>query len=56
MQEGQSCIVIVLRLFEEKRGDMVFGFPWCVMLGMWFQVCSRYLVSATPPTVLDRSF
>ena len=22
----------------------------------WFRVCSRYLVSATPPTVLDRSF
>ena len=28
----------------------------CVVHGMWLRVCSRYLVSATPPTVLYRSF
>ena len=48
-------LLFVPRRFEEKRGDIVFGFPWCVMRGAWFHVCSRYLVSATP-TVLDRSF
>ena len=95
---------------KEKRGDMVFGFPWCVMRGSeflwaqlllqfltdpfetlqmfsswsedmhvlfteslkffffslfshfnldffaWFWVCSGNFVSATPPTVLYRSF
>ena len=27
--------VIVPRLFEEKRTDTVFGFPWCVVRGAW---------------------
>ena len=38
----------VSRLFEEKWGDIVFGFPWCVVHGAWFRVYSRYLVSPTP--------
>ena len=29
---------IVPRLFEEKRSDIVFGFPWCVMRGSGFVV------------------
>ena len=24
--------------FEEKRGDMVFGFPWCMVCGSKFVV------------------
>ena len=48
--------IFVPRLFEEKRGDMVFGFQWCVMRGAWFRVCSWYLVSATPPTVWTDPF
>ena len=31
-------MVIAPRLFEEKRGDIVFGFPWCVARGAWFRV------------------
>ena len=31
-------IFIVLRLFEEKRRDTVFGFPWCVVRGSEFLV------------------
>ena len=31
---------IVPRLFEEKRGDIVFGFPWCVVRGSWCVVPS----------------
>ena len=27
--------IIVPRLFEEKRRDTVFGFPWCVARGAW---------------------
>ena len=37
-------------VLEGKHGDIVFGFPWCMVRG----VCSRYLVSATPPTVYGR--
>ena len=29
---------VVPRLFEEKRGDIVFGFPWCVVRGSEFIV------------------
>ena len=25
--------VFVPRFLEEKRGDIVFGFPWCVVRG-----------------------
>ena len=32
------CQIIFPRLFEEKQGDMVFGFPWCVMRGSEFVV------------------
>ena len=28
-------IFFVPRLFEEKRRDTVFGFPWCVVRGAW---------------------
>ena len=60
-------LLIVPRLFEEKRRDTVFGFPWCVARGAWRVVhgmgawCvvpnfSRYLVPLTPPTVFVRSF
>ena len=31
-------LVIVPRLFEEKRRDTVFGFPWCVVRGSEFLV------------------
>ena len=48
--------VIVPRLFEEKRRDTVFGFPWCVVRGAWFRIFSRYFVPLTPPTVFVRSF
>ena len=55
--------VIVPRLFEEKRRDTVFGFPWCVARGgwcvargAWFRNFSRNLVPLTPPTVFVRSF
>ena len=62
--------VIVPRLFEEKRRDTVFGFPWCVVhgawrvvrgawrvvRGAWFRIFSRYLVPLTPPTVFVLSF
>ena len=35
------------------RFSVVRG-AWYVMRGAWFRVSSRYLVSATPHTVLDR--
>ena len=41
---------IVPSLFEEKRRDTVFGFPWCVAHGAWCRIFSRYLVPLTPPT------
>ena len=35
--------------FEEKRGDMVFGFPWCMVCGsefvvgtLWAQLLLRF--------------
>ena len=43
-------------LFRRKPRDMVFGFPECVVRDALFRVCNRYIVSATPPTVLDRFF
>ena len=43
------------RLFEEKRRDTVFGFPWCVVRKA-FRICSTYTVPANPPTVDGRSF
>ena len=49
-------LLVVPHLFEEKRGDIVFGFPWCVIRGAWFRVYNRYLVSTTPPTVFNQSF
>ena len=36
---------------EESEGTWYLAFR-----DAWFRVCSRYIVSATPPTVLDRSF
>ena len=33
-QSGERKI-FVPRLFEEKRRDTVFGFPWCVARGAW---------------------
>ena len=27
-------------LFEEKGGDIVFGFPWCVIHDLWWVVPS----------------
>ena len=33
-------IAFVPRLFEEKRGDMVFGLPWCVKSDAWCVVPS----------------
>ena len=38
-------------LFKEKRGDIVFGFPWFCPPSN-----SRYIVCTTPPTVLCWSF
>ena len=32
--------IIVPRVFEEKLGDIVFGFPWCVVRGSWCVVPS----------------
>ena len=32
---GALTSLIVPRLFEEKRRDTVFGFPWCVARGAW---------------------
>ena len=65
-----TVLLFVPRLFEEKRRDTVFGFPWCVVRGAWrvmrgawrvvrgtwFRIFSRCLVSLTPPTVFVRSF
>ena len=51
--------IVVPRLFEEKRKDTVFGFPWCVARGAWCVVvarCAWHLVPLTPPTVFVRSF
>ena len=42
---------IVSRLFEEKRGDIVFGFP-SFRQSFRPPSSSRYFVDATPPTVL----
>ena len=51
--------IFVLHLFKGKPEDIwlskVRG-VWWVMRGTGFWVCSRYLVSATPPTVLNQSF
>ena len=42
-----------LPFWRKARGHGI----WLSMVrDAWFRVCSRYLVSATPPTVLDRSF
>ena len=30
-QEVSNLNIFVPRLFEEKRRDTVFGFPWCVV-------------------------
>ena len=41
LKTNNICIFIafvVPRLFKEKRGDMVFGFLWCVMRGSEFVV------------------
>ena len=52
---GSSQYFFVPGLFEEKRGDIVFGFLWFVVRGSEF-IISRYLVSATPPTGFNQSF
>ena len=41
---------------SEETWYLAFRSAWRVMHGVWFRVCSRYLVSATPSTVLDWSF
>ena len=48
--------VIVRRLFEEKRRDIVFGFPSFRPSVLPSPYRSMYLVCATPPTVLFRLF
>ena len=35
-----AFFIFVPRLFEEKRGDTVFGFPWWVVDGSWWLVPS----------------
>ena len=49
-------LFVVLRLFEEKRGDVVFGFPCFRGYVVSSPSNSRFLVCATPLTVLCRSF
>ena len=37
--------IFVPRLFEEKRKDTVFGFPWCVVCGAWCVARSAWCVA-----------
>ena len=46
-----SADFFVPRLFEEKRGDIVFAFS-SICPSLRPPSSSRYLVNATPPTVL----
>ena len=36
-----NTIYLVL---EEKRRDIVFGFPWCVVFNACFRISSRYII------------
>ena len=52
VQKTSGAISIIFpRPFEEKRADIVFGIAW-----FYPPSNNRYLVCATPPTVLCRSF
>ena len=45
-----ACVFFVPRLFEEKRRDTVFGFPWCVVHGAWHVARgSEFLVGTLSP-------